>query len=65
MWWALTVVGVFVVLVWFVRGLLNTQSKQFHNEMQEFYDSVNENRRVDDLLSDYERVQHIEDKFND
>lgn len=65
MWWALTIVGVFVVLVWFVRGLLNTQSKQFQNEMRDFYDSVNENRRVDDLLSDYERVQHIEDKFND
>lgn len=63
--WALAAIGVAVVVFWFIKGFLNSAQKRRDNELQAYYDSLQQNHDADDLLSDYERVQHVQDRFND
>jgi len=63
--WALAVIGVVAVVIWFMRGVFNAHSRRQNDDLQAYYDSLSENNKADDLMSDYERVQHVQDKFND
>ena len=63
--WALAVVGIVAVVIWFMRGVFNAHSRRQNDDLQAYYDSLSDNNKADDSLHDPERVQHVQDKFND
>jgi hypothetical protein len=57
-----------VIIFFFYRVIkanFESRLRDANNELQEYYDSLAEDAEADDLMSDYERVQHVRDKFND
>ena len=62
-----------IAIVWMMLGYFDRRIDKARREgyedadqeLQDFYDSLAENREADELLNDPERVQHIQDKFND
>lgn len=57
-----------LILIYFfyrvIRANFEDRIRDANDELQEYYDSLSENSRIDDALDD-ERVRHIRDKFND
>ena len=57
-----------LVLVYFfyrvIRANFEDRIRDANDELQEYYNSLSENDRIDDSLDD-ERVRHVQDKFND
>jgi hypothetical protein len=62
------VIFALVIIFFFYRVIkanFEDRIRDANNELQEYYDSLAEDAESDDLMSDYERVQHVRDKFND
>lgn len=57
-----------LVLVYFfyrvIRANFEDRIRDANDELQEYYNSLSENDRIDGSLND-ERVRHVQDKFND
>jgi len=64
MWAALGAVAVIIFLALMVRANFKNRIREANDELQDYYDSLSENNRIDDSLDD-ERVRHVQDKFND
>ena len=54
-----------VFFTWFIHGLMNTHTKRMEKALDEYYEALEENRKADELLSDYERVKRVQEHFND
>ena len=66
--------GVIVAIVgWVTYGFIGRRIDKARREgyedadqeLQDYYEALEENRAADDLLSDYDRVQRVQDEFND
>lgn len=66
--WPLFTLGVLIIGGWFfyqvIKANFNDRVREANDELQDYYDSLSENNRIDDDLDD-ERVRHVQDKFND
>jgi hypothetical protein len=61
------VIFALVIIFFFYRVIkanFEDRIRDANDELQEYYDSLAENDRIDNALDD-ERVQHVQDKFND
>jgi len=65
-WLALVVVIPAVVWMGYkmIAANWSDRIREANDELQDYYDSLSENNRIDDSLDD-ERVRHVQDKFND
>lgn len=61
---AIVLICLVVFFTWYINGLMNTQSKREQQALDDYYDALEENRKADELLSDYERVERVQDHFN-
>lgn len=61
----ISLVCIVVFFTWYISGLMNTQSKREQQALDDYYDALEENRKADDLMSDYEHVERVQDHFND
>lgn len=64
MWVTIGVVSVIIFLVMAIRANFKDRVREANDELQRYYESLSENNDIDSKLDD-ERVQHVQDKFND
>lgn len=59
------VLGLGVLVIWFINGLLNAKNKRRDQELQALNDALKKNRIADDSLNDPDRVRRVRDRYND
>lgn len=60
-----TVLGLFALAFWFIRGMFSRRLDERDKELQRYYENLSDNRKADDLLNDPERRKRVRDYFND
>lgn len=60
--------GIFLAMIWFIHGLINNRMDERDevkdNELQEYYESLSQNRAADNELHDPDHVKRLQDYFN-
>ena len=62
---AIVLILLVMFFTWFIQGLMNAANKREQEALDEYYEAIEENRKADDMLSDYERIKRVQEQFND
>lgn len=65
---AIVLLGIFLAMIWFIHGLINNRMDERDEvkdeQLQEYYDSLSDNRKADYELHDPDHVKRVQDYFN-
>lgn len=62
---AIVLILLVMFFTWFIHGLMNSNNERLEKALDEYYEAIEENRKADDMLSDYERIKRVQEHFND